>query len=121
MTSQSTPSMIKKAIVQSLVGRNTPEPEELERCGDWDHGVEPDVMHQGKQGGGGQRQPEAAKEERPRHEAKEALDRLAASESLLQKAARAVRDLEQGDGGGGADARDALGATFDEDVVIWTP
>ena len=53
--------------------------EELEHAGEWDHGVEPDVLHAGQE---------------KRHEPKDAVDRMA-SESIRQKVEKVVKKLDE--------------------------
>jgi hypothetical protein len=71
--------MNAKAVIQSLAYERKTSSEELEHSGQWDHGIEPDVLHAGQER---QRTP------------KEAVDRMA-SESIRQKVEKVIHKLDE--------------------------
>lgn len=71
--------MNAKAVLQSLAYERKASSEELEHSGQWDHGIEPDVLHAGQE---------------RHHTPKEAVNRMA-SESLLQKVEKAIHKLDE--------------------------
>jgi hypothetical protein len=68
-----------KAVIQSLAYERKASSEELEHSGQWDHGIEPDVLHAGQE---------------RQHKPKDAIDRMA-SESIRQRVEKAIHELDE--------------------------